>query len=314
MLFAMAPKDQAAKRQRATKAETALAKAAAKAKALAAKTAKEEERKAAKALAAKKAEEEASVQRKAMAKFLVPSSASAVSASSAASQLHVPPTALTGNAVETVGFVPQQQISDTSTAVVEAKAVARDSMAELPVVLTHSAGMDWEPNGLAPEQPGETVASLVCEASGLHEEVASMDWEANGFAPKQPGETVASLVCEASGLHEEVASMDRKASGLVPEQPGEEGSQPALEAIAEPKHTSPQLRQLQRQASAATEASSYLEALSDAESSESSTLQMHPREGAQGVGTDKPEADLQGELSQAEMPTASCSTASCSAC
>ena len=96
--------------------------------------------------------------------------------------------------------------------------------------------------------------------------------------------------------------MDRKASGLVPEQPGEEGSQPALEAIAEPKHTSPQLRQLQRQASAATEASSYLEALSDAESSEATTLQMDPPEGAQG------------ELSQAEMPTASCSTASCSAC
>ena len=236
------------------------------------------ERQEAKALAAKTAEVEAVVERKAMAKFLVPSSASAVSASSAASevsapsaasQLHVPPTALTGNAVETVGFVPQQQISDTSTAVVEAKAVARDSMAELPVVLTKSAGMDWKANGLAPEQPGETLASLACEASGLHEEVASMD---------------------------------RKASGLVPEQPGEEGSQPALEAIAEPKHTSPQLRQLQRQASAATEASSYLEALSDAESSEATTLQMDPPEGAQG------------ELSQAEMPTASCSTASCSAC
>ena len=303
----MAPKKQAAKSKlgqtgkRATKAETAEAKA----------------------LAAKTAEDKAVVERKAMAKFLVPSSASAVSASSAASevsapsaasQLHVPPTALTGNAVETVGFVPQQQISDTSTAVVEAKAVARDSMAELPVVLTKSAGMDWKANGLAPEQPGETLASLACEASGLHEEVAGMDWEANGFAPEQPGETVASLACEASGLHEEVASMDRKASGLVPEQPGEEGSQPALEAIAEPKHTSPQLRQLQRQASAATEASSYLEALSDAESSEATTLQMDPPEGAQGVVTDKPEADLQGELSQAEMPTASCSTASCSAC
>ena len=149
---------------------------------------------------------------------------------------------------------------------------ALEAIAEATHTSPQSAGMDSEAIGLAPEHTGETVACMEVEASGLAAGAASMDGEASGLAPRPALEAIAGMDSEAigrveaSGLAAGASSMDGKASGLAPS--------PGLETIEEPTHTSPQARQLHRQASAATAASSYLEDLSDAESSESTTVQM----------------------------------------
>ena len=149
--------------------------------------------------------------------------------------------------------------------------------------------MDGEASGLVPEQllDDEGSSSMEGEAVGRDEEDASMDLEASGLAPEQSMADANILVA----LGQEPPMDSAPVASVTTPQLGAE-AQPALEAIVESTHISPQRRQLHRQASAATAASSYLDNLSDADSSESTTIEQGPPQGG----------DQPGEHLQTEMP------------